>query len=385
MKNTLPPLRAAGFAILGLVAAAPPASAEDTGDNWHVSGFMSVVAGAALSGSYNDPLSYSPQIDCPCVMTDWSNGGVYEGSNWTFQPDTKAGIQFSYDFTDHISFTSQIVRRATDNSSDWDKDLQWAYITYRLSDSWSLDAGRKRIPLYFYSEFQDVGFAYTMITPPSAMYGWEVNNYEGVSLNHAMNWSGINMQASLFGGGSTVKENHYTELYYPTTTNTQWSNIVGATLEMSKDWWVARVNYVQADVQFEYKDIGWKDQSEMSAYSLAFNGDFGDWFFVSEVGQNVREDTDFPDNQRVTAPAYSVGVGYRFLDKWTAMVNTAQYRERANDPYYEYFRWQTNTVVLRYDLTPKSDIKIQFDKQDDKSFGFTGDGDLLRVSYDVVF
>ena len=250
MKNTLPPLRAAGFAILGLVAVAPPASAEDTGDNWHVSGFMSVVAGAALSGSYNDPLSYSPQIDCPCVMTDWSNGGVYEGSNWTFQPDTKAGIQFSYDFTDHISFTSQIVRRATDNSSDWDKDLQWAYITYRLSDSWSLDAGRKRIPLYFYSEFQDVGFAYTMITPPSAMYGWEVNNYEGVSLNHAMNWSGINMQASLFGGGSTVKENHYTELYYPTTTNTQWSNIVGATLEMSKDWWVARVNYVQADVQF---------------------------------------------------------------------------------------------------------------------------------------
>ena len=154
---------------------------------------------------------------------------------------------------------------------------------------------------------------------------------------------------------------------------------------MSKDWWVARVNYVQADVQFEYKDIGWKDQSEMNAYSLAFNGDFGDWFFLSEVGQNVREDTDFPDNQRVTAPAYSVGVGYRFLDKWTAMVNTAQYRERANDPYYEYFRWQTNTVVLRYDLTPKSDIKIQFDKQDDKSFGFTGDGDLLRVSYDVVF
>lgn len=386
MKNNIRPVIAVGLVTLGSVLGSASAlAAEDTSKNWNFSGFMSVVAGAALSGSYNDPLVYNPQIDCPCVMTDWSNGGVYEGSNWTFQPDTKAGVQFTYDFTDTISFTSQIVRRASDNSSDWDKDLQWAYLTYKLTDNWSIDAGRKRIPLYFYSEFQDVGFSYTMITPTSAMYGWEVNNYDGASVNYNTNWNGINMQASLFGGGSTVQENHYTELYYPTTTNTQWSNIVGATFEMSKDWWVARVNYVQADVQFEYKDIGWKDTSDMNAYSLAFNGDFDDWFFVSEVGQNNRKDADFPRHQRVMGPAYSVGVGYRFMDKWTAMVNTAQYRERSNDAYYEYFRWQTNTVVVRYDLTPKSDIKVQFDKQDDKSYGFTGDGDLLRVSYDVVF
>jgi hypothetical protein len=385
MKNNIRFVLAVGFVSLSPVLASAAVAAEDTNENWHFSGFMSVVAGAALSGSYNDPLSYNPQMDCPCVITDWSNGGVYEGSNWTFQPDTKAGIQLSYDFTDHISFTSQIVRRASDNSSDWDKDLQWAYLTYKLNNNWSVDAGRKRVPLYYYSEFQDVGFTYTMITPTSAMYGWEVNNYDGASVNYNTNWNGINMQASLFGGGSTVKESHYTELYYPTTTNNQWHNIGGATFEMNKDWWVARVNYVQADVQFEYKDIDWKDRSDMNAYSLAFNGDFGDWFFVSEVGQNNRKDADFPKLQRVAAPSYSVGVGYRFMDKWTAMVNTAQFRERSNDPYYEYFRWQTNTVVVRYDLTPKSDIKVQFDKQDDKSYGFTGDGDLLRVSYDVVF
>ena len=154
---------------------------------------------------------------------------------------------------------------------------------------------------------------------------------------------------------------------------------------MSKDWWIARVNYLQADVQFEYKDIAWKDRADMSAYSLAFSGDFDDWFFLTEVGQNVRKDTDAPDRQRITGPAYSAGVGYRFMDQWTAMLNTAQYRERSNLPGYEYFRWNTHSVVLRYDLTPKSDIKIQFDKQDDKSYNFTGDGDLLRVSYDVVF
>lgn len=372
------------FSMAALVTSSA-AWADDTDSNWHFSGFMSVVAGAALSGSNNDSLTYNPQIDCPCVITDWSNGGLYEGSNWTFQPDTKAGIQFSYDFTDHISFTSQIVRRATDNSSDWDKNLQWAYLTYKLADSWSVDVGRKRIPLFYYSDFQDVGFAYTMITPTSAMYGWEITNYNGASLNHTMSWNGINMQASVFGGGSTVQENHYTELFATEAANTQWNDIVGTTLEASKDWWTVRANFVQADVQFEYRDIGYKQRQSMNAYSIAFNGDFGDWFFVSEVGQNNRKDANPPDHQRITGPGYSVGVGYRFMDKWTAMVNTAQFRERSNEPSYEYFRWQNNTVVLRYDLTPKSDIKIQFDKQNDNSFNFTGDGDLLRVSYDVVF
>lgn len=383
MKNNI----RLAFAAASLISLATSSAvnAADTNENWHFSGFMSVVAGAALSGSYNEPLAYNPQIDCPCVMTDWSNGGVYEGSNWTFQPDTKAGIQFSYDLTKQISFTSQLVRRASDNSSDWDKDLQWAYVTYKLADNWSVDAGRKRIPLYFYSDFQDVGFAYTMITPSSAMYGWEVTNYNGASLNHTMNWGGANVQASLFGGGSTVQENHYTELYSSISANTQWNNIVGTTLEASKDWWTVRAVYLKANVQFEDTAIGFKDRSDMNAYSLAFNGDFGEWFFVSEVGQNNRKDADWPEHQRVAAPAYSAGVGYRFADQWTAMINTAQYRERSNDPYYEYSRWQTNSVVVRYDLTPKSDIKIQFDKQDDKSFNFTGDGDLLRVSYDVVF
>ena len=219
MKNNIRPIINAGLTALGsLLISVPAMAADDTNQNWRLSGFMSVVAGAALSGSRTDQLTYNPQIDCPCVITDWSNGGLYEGSNWTFQPDTKAGLQFSYDFTDAISFTSQIVRRASDNSSDWDKDLQWAYLTYKFADGWSVDAGRKRIPLYYYSESQDVGFSYTMITPTSAMYGWEVNNYDGVSLNHETNWNDINMQAGLFAGGSTVEENHYTELYYPTTT-----------------------------------------------------------------------------------------------------------------------------------------------------------------------
>ena len=363
------------------IALVAPAAAAADDQSFQLSGFMSVTAGAVLSGDYDQRLAYNPQIQCPCAITDWTYNGVYEGSSWTAKPDTKAGLQLTWNITDQLGFTTQVVSRATEPQPD----VQWAYMSYKFADHWELDLGRKRIPLYFYSDFQDVGFAYPWITPPSEVYGWESTNYNGASVSHSMKWGGADARASVFGGRETVKHNPYVENYYTENTNTNWDNIVGTDLEVSKDWWTVRAVYVQADIRFNDRMWQTKDHSQMQAYGLAFNGDFGDWFFVSEIGQNNRKDTDWPDYSRIKAPAYSVGVGYRFADRWTALVNTSGFRERSNDPAYEYFRYRSNTVGLRYDLTSKSDIKVQFDKHDDKSDNFTGDSDLLRVSYDMVF
>ena len=44
--------------------------------------------------------------------------------------------------------------------------------------------GRKRIPLYYYSDFQDIGLSYPWVSPPPELYGWEVTNYNGGSLRY---------------------------------------------------------------------------------------------------------------------------------------------------------------------------------------------------------
>lgn len=48
---------------------------------------------------------------------------------------------------------------------------------------WKLQIGRKRLPLYYYSDFQDVGYAYNTVRPSPDVYGWDIVNYNGASLS----------------------------------------------------------------------------------------------------------------------------------------------------------------------------------------------------------
>jgi hypothetical protein len=364
-----------------LCLTAPITYAADAASVFKVSGFMSVTAGTVLNGDRDEPLEYNPDVNCPCVVTDWGNNGIYEGSAWSFKPDTKAGLQLGYKITDQLSLTGQVVSRASDPMPS----ITWAYASYAFTDNWQLDVGRKRIPIYFYSDFQDLGVAYPWITPPAELYGWESTNYDGASVAYKTRLAGANVRTSVFAGQTTAKDNPYVETYSQDDTNTQWNKLIGTDMEISKGWWTTRLVYIQTDVQFDNKTAASKDRADMSAYGLAFNGDFDSWFFLTEMGRNVRNDADDPYYGRIAAPSYSVGAGYRFAGRWTVFANTAQYREISNESDYEYFRFRSDTLALRYDLTPKSDIKLQFDKHDDDSFNYTGSADLLRISYDMVF
>ena len=112
--------------------------------------------------------------------------------------------------------------------------------------------------------------------------------------------------------------------------------------------------------------------------------DFESWFFRSEYGMNIRDYVG--EGYTVKAPAYTIGVGLRFLSSWTAFLSTGNYHEssKGNDE-YEYFRYETTGITLRYDLTASSDIKLQYDDHKDDSVNFSGDATLVRISYDFVF
>lgn len=154
--------------------------AEVTGElygvDYTVSGFASIVAGGILEGSRQMPLSKQPAIGCPCYVNDWSNGGWY-GKHLSLEPESRLGIQGNLKLTDSVSATAQLTTRG----SQPEPNLQWAYLTWRKGN-FELQAGRKRIPLYFYSTFQDVGLTYPWISPPSELYGWEATNYNGANL-----------------------------------------------------------------------------------------------------------------------------------------------------------------------------------------------------------
>lgn len=347
-------------------------------DELKISGFGSLTAGKVLDGSLNGPLDYNPSVACPCVITDWSTNGFYEDGGWSAAEDSKLGLQMSYQLTDKIGLTGQAISRGKEPTPE----LTWAFASYSINDQWQLDLGRKRLPLYYYSDFQDLGLAYPWISPPAELYGWETTNYNGASLRYQTSWGSTDVSLNTFAGNERVDDNPYFETYSETPIDSEWNDIVGTNIEFTKDWWTLRLVYMQTNVEFDYADH--IDRQKMQAYGVAFNGDFESWFFRSEYGMNIRDYVG--EGYTVKAPAYNIGVGLRFRTNWTAFLSTARYHESyENTDEYEYFRYGTTGITLRYDLTASSDIKFQYDDHQDDSLNFSGDATLVRISYDFVF
>ena len=129
----------------------------------NISGFASVVGGQVLDGTGVDEFGLGPTF-----LADYPLVGKYE-EELTFNPDTLFGLQFSADLMDGLRATAQVVSRGADGYS---ASFEWAYLSYELNDNWTIQAGKKRLPLYYYSDFFDVGYSYVWIRPPSDNYTW---------------------------------------------------------------------------------------------------------------------------------------------------------------------------------------------------------------------
>ncbi|QNA87888.1 porin [Massilia sp. Dwa41.01b] len=359
---------------------AASAADEDTAaSRLHVSGFASIVAGRNIDSptqpDYAGPSTLGGRA-CPCYITDWTNGSVY-GDDLTFKPESRAGIQLRYNATDKLYFVTQVVTRAVEPKPA----VEWAYGSYKLNDNLEVQAGRKRIPLYYYSDFQDVGTAYPWIGTPPELYGWEVTNYNGASVRYKTKLGRINLSSSVFGGKETKKETPYYAMFTEGDTKVTWRNLVGGDLEASRGPLTVRAVYMQAQVDTSNATTEWSDTARLRAFGLAANLDFDDWFVLSEVTRLSRT----YDAYRVDAPAYTIGAGYRW-GSWTPMLNFAHYEEKSTDhDWYEPAAYQRASLTLRYDINETSSVKVQFDKYKDTTHNFGDDLKALRAAYEMVF
>lgn len=373
-------LRQFGSAVL--LATATLSQTANAAPEVQFSGFLSLVGGKVLSGSRTDafPDATTPEVSCPCYIADWASFGVYE-KKFSLAEESRVGIQATAKFSPDLSATAQVVSRGTDTTPA----LTWAYLSYQLTQNLELQLGRKRIPVYYYSDFQDIGVAYPWVTPPPELYGWDATNYNGASLRYKTTVNDASVAASLFAGSETVKDDRYFLINPSPRNEHRWKSIVGGDVEISKDWWTLRAMYMKAKPQFSDLDDPSLDfKQSMEAYGIAFNADFDDWFVLSEIGTNNR---DFLDGSglAVKSPAFSVGAGYR-LGKWTPFLNFGQYKDNYNDAADPALFWRRTSLTVRYDLTSSSSVKAQIDHYWEKQTPlYVGNANVFRISYDMVF
>lgn len=373
---------------------------EENGISYSGSGFLTVAAGKMLGGSSGNVGGYN----CPCFVSDYAHAGIYQGQpGLQFKPDSKLGVQGSVSFDNQrFSLTSQLVSRAANNGA---VDLEWLYGSYKLNDTVTLQAGRKRLPMFYYSDSQDIGFALPWTHLPSWLYGWQVVNYNGLNVLYQDQFGDWSATANLLAGSENSKNSGYWKVNgngSQSITNVKWSNIVGGDLTLAKDWLETRLVYIQSHTQDQSVSNTWNFQTlaydqtptlapvaKQQIYGVTFKADYQDWLLYNEFIYINHPGLTYKDF------AQAVSLGHRY-GKWLPMASWGHYKGAVvstgvlpNAPATIANSQQTWALSVRYDLSTSSDVKLQFDNTTDHSAaGFTpnyGSSRLLTVAYDNIF
>lgn len=352
------------------------------------SGFLNVTAGKVFGASgqdigYPDPGQWR---SCPaCYVADFSHGSVYE-NKWSLTPESRAGLQGTLTMNDKLSFTGQIMARHA--ARDAKVELEWAFVTYNLSPKLTLQAGRKRLPLFFYSDFQDVSFAYNWVRVPPDVYGWAVVNYNGANITYRDDWAGWAVKSNLYVGKEHSKDNPIAKLVSPARTDVHWDQMVGVDLELNRDWFTARVSHNRSrQSTYEWTNTGRVQTSPATGSSspqqfssLAFNIDKDNWIARSEFSIVKRSPA------RGDFKGYLLSAGYRFGNvlPMLTMSQLKAYGSGDNPPLAEIDR--NVGVTVRYQLNDSSSLKLQVDRSRwDYLNGTDTVRKLVTVSYDMIF
>jgi hypothetical protein len=256
-------------------------------------------------------------------MTLDDNESVYDyDSDFNFDPASVFGLQVRGELSDKLSATAQLVGRGRD---DYSADFEWAYMTYALSNTTSISAGRLRMPLFKYSASLDVGYSYHWLTPPDSVYGIDFNNIDGVRIDYS-NYSGDWEYGAQFTTGRVQADTTISG----TPAALELENVVAVSFEVTRDWFsartlVARGKTSAANEEFDTFIDGVAafgafipsastaaagfsvDEDTGTFFEVAVDIDKYDWFVGAEYTQTEVDGSVIADNK-----AWYVTAGMRF-------------------------------------------------------------------------
>lgn len=325
------------------------------------SGYASIVAGRVTDGSE--------------FLADYPKAGVYD-DDWSFSPDTSIGIQFNAAVNDNLDIVIQAI---SNGASGYDIDLDWAYISYQLSPAVSIQAGRKRLPLYFYSDFFDVGHAYYWIRPPTDNYTWQISNYNGLSLQYEPYLGNWDVLFNLYAGREDSRNNDLLSLLHGVPVDETWKNMVGIVAELSRNWLELRGTFMQGQLDRTVNNIITDQNVKQDFSGVSVNFYLNNFIILSEFNQYQSPAND------VHVDTGMLSLGYQLGD-FTPHITRSVFKQKENavggDEHHV-----TTSIGLRWDIDRKTAFKIQYDEV--KDYGVTipvlGDSKSLSLGVDIVF
>jgi len=356
-----------------------------------LSGYGSIIAGKTL-GTVDDPLNPGQKRD-EILTADFYDVGQYT-NDITFNAESIFAVQGVADISNNLRITAQVVAKAVD---DFQPEFDWYYLTYQASDSLTLMAGRRNIPMYYYSEFSEVGYAYPWMRPPSNLYWWQVTQFNGIHAMYDFELGDYSSTLTAFYGNEYSNDNvemlYYDKLYGGSarTVNEFWTDIAGVNWNISGDNFDVRFVYFQNDRDREtiQQDGSIDDYTPFSQTFIGFGGNVDLGQFKILFDWNL---VDYDDARGTEFPTYLVSLVYNYDDYQPYLIYSKADHKRtktssATEDLEEHY---ISSVGLRYNFLPTASFKVQFDHfidQGDKATGWAyhGDSDTITAGVDFIF
>lgn len=281
---------------------------------------------------------------------------------------SKLGINLRTRISDRVRFASQFVSAIEDN--DYDTKVDWAFISFRLNDEFSLRTGKIKFPVGLVNEFVDVGIAYPWVSPPRVIYSQSPQGpqairegYTGASLlwsRHIGDWS---ISTDLFGGQVNIPMMKV-------------KGMGGLSLEAD---WLGKVRFKTSTYTGEMKAAnpvsGMGAMMDGESHGAVTAGVEVDWHNLVTYAEWADVSMGMEDMQGVSvgdSESWYATLGYRFFDRLL--------------PHATYESWERETgnehiirsLGVTCNLTPRVAFKLEQSRIDTEGTGLFVDGTGLR-------
>ncbi|MCL9783783.1 hypothetical protein M9194_20365 [Vibrio sp. S4M6] len=136
--------------------------------------------------------------------------GTNKRSDW--EQLSLVGLQLNYQFSDSTSVGVQGLAQGAEN---WSTEITWAYLKHRFDSGITVRAGRLGVPLYIYSDYIDVGYAYPWARTPVNVYGlMPFTSYTGTDATYSFDLDVASLRVQSFVG-STTSDTNFGETDFP--------------------------------------------------------------------------------------------------------------------------------------------------------------------------
>lgn len=164
---------------------------DNEADDIAWNGFLNVAGGKARKDSYSLENPQGP------FVYDESYG-----RDVSFDYRTSAALQATKALDDRSTITAQLY--ASGAEDNYAAQMKQLHLTWKWSERSKFRIGRLNTPVYYFSDYINVGYAYHWITPPEWLYSFDTT-FTGIDYVYQASTAGMDWSfEALYGGQSQL-------------------------------------------------------------------------------------------------------------------------------------------------------------------------------------